>query len=286
MKHRLTAGLAITFIVIVGGMIAGTIMLSADKKESKAAVMAATEISTVTEQTISTELKTTSLIAHNDDSASVDSKNQEYRKPDVDKGAPSLPKPSDGKRKTTEVRATEATTGERKPVTSVQTTEARPIQTTESGHSTTVTPTTEGTQAATTEAPRQETTEQRTTESDPTTEKTPEQTTEKPRVWHPAVTKKVWVVDEEAWDETITYTDYETHDVCSTCGAYIDGGQDVLRRHVEQSVAWVEEHGLPLEQACLGAFRTISVPIEKTEVVHHEEEGHWETVVVKEGYWE
>ena len=36
----------------------------------------------------------------------------------------------------------------------------------------------------------------------------------------------------------------------------------------------------------LNEFRTISVPIEKTEVVHHEEEGHWETVVVKEGYWE
>ncbi len=68
--------------------------------------------------------------------------------------------------------------------------------------------------------------------------------------------------------------------------------RDILTIHMmrrEYEVFDTSLKALPLAEfkiTYIGAFRTISVPIEKTEVVHHEEEGHWETVVVKEGYWE
>ena len=161
--------------------------------------------------------------------------------------------------------------------TATQTTEA-PVQIPE--ESTTAEPHREETTTTTTE----EQIPQTTTEAATTT--TTEETTERAKVWHPEVTKKVWVVDEEAWTEVIEYTDYERHVICSDCGCYLDGGMEVIDNHVEQSLQRVRNGEIAMEEACLGSYRIVSVPVPKTEYIDHPEQGHWETVVITEGFWE
>ena len=294
MKHRLTAGMAITFILVVSGILVGTVILSSDTSEDKGSARDDREMSTVIQSEMTNEYRITGMIVgKKSGTTAIDG--EAVVTNSATKKTKNQSNTVDNQKTTAEAKPPKEITDDRRNTASEQTTEEKRVPTTETEKPTTVDTVTEGTQTPTTESHDSKTTETKPeTESspsteartDPTTEAGTDPTTEKEKKWHPAVTKKVWVVDEEAWDETITYTDYETHDVCSACGAYIDGGPEVLENHVNQSIQWAEEHGIPLEQACLGAFRTISVPIEKTEVVHHEEEGHWEKVVVKEGYWE
>ena len=81
-------------------------------------------------------------------------------------------------------------------------------------------------------------------------------------------------MDIPAYTEEITYTDYETHTVCTTCGAYCDGYQGGSR-HLEESFQRYLNGEISMEETC-GGYATVSVPITKTEWVDHEEEGHWE----------
>ena len=93
-------------------------------------------------------------------------------------------------------------------------------------------------------------------------------------IWHPAVTKKVWVVDKEAYtyEEPVYETQYRQ--ICNTCGADITGD---TTNHMRYHMSNGENYSVSVKsvQVQVGT-NTVTVP----------EEGHWETVVVKEGYWE
>lgn len=104
---------------------------------------------------------------------------------------------------------------------------------------------------------------------------------------HPAETheEQQWVVDKEAWDEPV----YENHTICYTCreqglGNVIIDGQAGAHQimHAEKG------------ETCHYGTETIQV-----DTIHHEEEGHWETVTIvdkeawtetiehpEEGHWE
>lgn len=101
----------------------------------------------------------------------------------------------------------------------------------------------------------------------------PEQPKEPEKVWHEPVYENKWVVDQAAWDETVSEPIYEMveHEICSTCGADFKGG---IGEHLDETMHggwysnWVQEQ--------TGT---------NTYTVHHDEVGHYEQVLVKEGYW-
>ena len=158
--------------------------------------------------------------------------------------------------------------------------------------STTAAPTTEAPvrkpENPTTTEPRREetttTTEEKKPQSTTETSTTVEPTTEKKRVWHPEVTKEVWVVDVPAYTETITYTDYIDCYMCTNCRALFATYAEA-DAHLDESLERHTRGEIPLSEVCL-AFKTWQKPEERTETFDHPEEGHWETVVVSEGYWE
>lgn len=100
-------------------------------------------------------------------------------------------------------------------------------------------------------------------------------TTEKEKVWHPPVTEMVWIVDEEAYTETIPV--YETVPAvrCHGCGQ-IFYSQESIDAHGDESAY----------DNCGGYSSDYQQVQVGTTEVYHEEEGHWESVVVQEGYWE
>ena len=97
---------------------------------------------------------------------------------------------------------------------------------------------------------------------------------EKQPVWHDPVYEKKWVVDQAAWDETISEPIYEMvlHWYCNTCNADISADPE---GHVDETM-----HGgyrSEYKQEQVGT---------NTHTIHHDEIGHWEDVLVQEGYWE
>ena len=103
-------------------------------------------------------------------------------------------------------------------------------------------------------------------------------------MWHPEVTKEVWVVDVPAYTETVTYTDYIDCYLCPNCGATF-ATYDEADQHLMDSVNRYLQGEIDYYSICVN-FRTWQTPVERTENFEHPEEGHWETVVVSEGYWE
>ena len=103
--------------------------------------------------------------------------------------------------------------------------------------------------------------------------------TQKPteKVWHPAVTKKVWVVDKASYtyEEPVYESQYR---VICCCGA------DLTDLTNSEKSAHLKAHALNGENGSY-AGKTVQVQV-GTKTVTVPEEGHWETVVVKEGYWE
>ena len=101
-------------------------------------------------------------------------------------------------------------------------------------------------------------------------------TTEREKVWHEPTTEMVWVVDKEAWTET--YPEYDDVYVvrCHGCQGIFYSGDSF----------WEHVNANPNDE-CLGGFtgEYIKQEVGTTEI-YHEEEGHWESVVVQEGYWE
>ena len=97
---------------------------------------------------------------------------------------------------------------------------------------------------------------------------------EKKPVWHDPVYEKKWVVDQAAWDETISEPIYEMvlHWYCNTCNADISADPE---GHVDETM-----HGgyrSEYKQEQVGT---------NTHTIHHDKIGHWEDVLVQEGYWE
>lgn len=178
-------------------------------------------------------------------------------------------KSSDGT--TTTIKATEVKDiVQNNGVVSTPTVKAtEPKETTKATQATKATqPTTQKATQKVTQAPTQKATQ-------PTVKPT-QAPTQKPTeaIWHPAVTKQVWVVDKEAYayEEPVYETQYRQ--ICNTCGADITGD---TTNHMRYHMTNGENYSVSVKsvQVQVGT-ETITVP----------EEGHWETVVVKEGYWE
>lgn len=72
-------------------------------------------------------------------------------------------------------------------------------------------------------------------------------------------TTQQWVVDQAAWDEPV----YEYKEVCNLCGAYYDTADEVGLH-----ILWDHDGGASYSEKRV-----------QTGTVHHDEEGHYETVV-------
>ena len=99
-------------------------------------------------------------------------------------------------------------------------------------------------------------------------------------VWHEPVYEQQWVVDQAAWDETVSEPIYENVErcICNGCGADITGNVD----------AHLESQMLAGNMACSGyhsEWQQVQTGT-NTYTVHHDEVGHYENVLVQEGYWE
>lgn len=96
-------------------------------------------------------------------------------------------------------------------------------------------------------------------------------------IWHPAVTKKVWVVDKASYtyEEPIYETQYK--EICNTCGDYLsDMSESESLEHVKNHAFNGENNSSTVKkvQVQVGT-NTVTVP----------EEGHWENVII-ESFWE
>lgn len=93
-------------------------------------------------------------------------------------------------------------------------------------------------------------------------------------VYHPAETEEVWVVDVEGY--TIEEPVYEYHDVCKGCGAFLDEmSVDEMTSHLIAHIDVGENAGYYFGNVQVGT-KTVTV----------DEEGHYETRVVKEAWTE
>lgn len=94
-------------------------------------------------------------------------------------------------------------------------------------------------------------------------------------VWHEPVVEKKWVVDTPAWDEEFPVYETRYREVCGLCGAYMYSDEDIYN------------HKKTFHSNEAGSHYDESYQVQTgTYTVHHDEEGHWEEVVIKEGYWE
>ena len=102
---------------------------------------------------------------------------------------------------------------------------------------------------------------------------------EKQPVWHDPEYDRRWIVDQAAWDETVNTPIYEERElsICNQCGADITADP---WGHIESSAISGGNCG-----GYHSDWKTVQVGTNTT-TVHHDEVGHWEDVLVKEGYWE
>lgn len=106
----------------------------------------------------------------------------------------------------------------------------------------------------------------------------PSRPAEPEKQWHEPVYENRWVVDREAWDEVIEEPVYEMVErcICNQCGADITGDP---WGHLEQSA---------ITGGNCGGYHSDWQKVQTgttSHTVHHEEQGHYEQVLVKEGYW-
>lgn len=86
-------------------------------------------------------------------------------------------------------------------------------------------------------------------------------------------TERIWVVDKDAWTESVpVYSSVEVS-ICNVCGADVTGN----------TTAHGKAHMLAGEGS--GHHSEVRQKITGSETVNHKEEGHWETRVVG-GHWE
>lgn len=101
------------------------------------------------------------------------------------------------------------------------------------------------------------------------------------KTWHPPVYKDVWVVDKEAWTEEVPVYEPREYQYCSTCGKKFYGPDEDDETPAQHSERYALA-GTP-HNGTIGDVEYIQVG---TETIEHPEEGHWEKVLVQEGYWE
>lgn len=105
----------------------------------------------------------------------------------------------------------------------------------------------------------------------------PEPQSEPEPVWHEPIYESRWIVDQAAWDETVNEPIYDevSKAICNTCGADITadiGGHGY-------------NHMINGENASYSVVTETIQTGTNTYVIHHDEVGHWENVLVQEGYW-
>ena len=126
--------------------------------------------------------------------------------------------------------------------------------------------TTEYTDEANIEATKQETKQEASTINESSkTEITTTQEQVVEKVWHEPVYDDVWVVDEDAWTEDV----YEQHSICNQCGMDITANGMRAPTHIKETDCY--------------SYRSEMV---KVNSIYHEEKGHYEKVLISEGYWE
>lgn len=91
------------------------------------------------------------------------------------------------------------------------------------------------------------------------------------QTWHPPVYEQVWIVDTPAWTEEIPVYETRYRDVCNQCGADITGNAVA---HISNPDSSCGGYHLETYQVQVGS-----------ETVTHPAEGHYEEVLVHEGYW-
>lgn len=100
---------------------------------------------------------------------------------------------------------------------------------------------------------------------------------------HEAVKEKVWIVDKAAWDEPV----YKTVYICLQCE---NGECSVCReRGVEQSEFSSSQERREHQYDCQdngGSCMNSTNRKKIVDYIHHDEEGHYETVTVREAYVE
>lgn len=105
-------------------------------------------------------------------------------------------------------------------------------------------------------------------------------------VHHDAVTEEVWVVDQEAWDETVEKTEeQEVYKYECRCGLLFST-QPEWEAHSFQWADYDDENGTNEFQnhySCSGVYVYETVVV-GTETIHHDEVGHYETRTVTEAY--
>ena len=87
------------------------------------------------------------------------------------------------------------------------------------------------------------------------------------------LTQQVYVVDSAAWDEEVVTYQQAVHTICNVCGFdFTAAGYNE-----DQIFAHSDAHVLAFEG---GGYHTELVQYPVTSYVHHDEVGHYETVVV------
>ena len=99
-------------------------------------------------------------------------------------------------------------------------------------------------------------------------------TTEKEKVWHDPVYEDVWVVDTPAWDEDVV----EYHDICNQCGFDFTTTHVSVSEHQQATISPENPTG-----TCWSYSTDVPVVVN---TIHHDEKGHYEQKLVKDGYWE
>ena len=281
MKRRTTISLIISFVLISGCTFLAAFFYP-NTEEQKAVTTTVSELTTQgptggTKETTASMTTVEEVIAtvafkQKQETVAVKDTTASVKAGD-DRAGTSAPKP--------DISAEAKNTIESKPTTTEMTT----AESTTEKHEVEPQETTEATRREEeTTAPEVTTTEEKKTITTTEQKQTTEATTERAKVWHPEVTKQVWVVDVEAWTETITYTDYIDCYLCPNCGATFETYSQA-DAHLDASADRYLKGEIGLYDICMN-FRTFQKPVEKTDTIEHPEEGHWETVVVKEGYWE
>lgn len=107
-------------------------------------------------------------------------------------------------------------------------------------------------------------------------------------ITHEAVTQRVYVVDQAAWEEPV-YEEvpvYETYgvEVCGVCGAEMYSSAEVSA-HAETHIDW-ETLSNPFYYYTDWRQRQVGTETVQTGIIHHEEQGHYEEQVVQAAYTE
>lgn len=206
-----------------------------------------------------------------------DRKREEEKKEEQEKKQETAQKTEDNKAAETAV-APAASTETEQPADTGSSAPAATAQP-ESGNTQAAQPEPEPVQELPVETPAQETPAQE-TPAQPVQEQPAEPEPEPQPVWHEAVYEQQWVVDQAAWDETVSEPIYEevSRAICNGCGADITD--------------CIDEHGynamMSGNMSC-GAYHVVTETIQtgtNTYTIHHDEIGHYENVLVQEGYWE